>query len=30
MIPEGQTADYEKGWKEFYFDPMTAWCSTLS
>ncbi|UCE11710.1 MAG: SRPBCC domain-containing protein [Candidatus Thorarchaeota archaeon] len=21
-IPEGQAADYEEGWKEFYFEPM--------
>jgi activator of HSP90 ATPase len=24
-IPAGQTAEYKKGWKEFYFDPMTAY-----
>jgi activator of HSP90 ATPase len=24
-IPEGQTAEYKQGWKEFYFDPMKAY-----
>ncbi len=24
-IPEGQSDEYKKGWKEFYFDPMTRY-----
>lgn len=24
-IPEGQTSDYEKGWREHYFEPMTKY-----
>ncbi|MBE0526389.1 MAG: SRPBCC domain-containing protein [Candidatus Thorarchaeota archaeon] len=24
-IPEGQSEEYKKGWKDFYFDPMKAY-----
>ena len=27
-IPEGQADEYEKGWREFYFDPMKAYYET--
>ncbi len=27
LIPGGQAADYEKGWKDHYFDPMKDWLS---